>query len=98
MSTAAKALIVTWVMIGLIVAGGVGFYLGRVTIPKGQNQSPFGIQSKEGITDDRQPRENLGPPKGSNQGPNASGIGSGSPAPRREGQENPSVGTPPPVK
>ena len=36
MSQAAKALILTWVLIGLFIAGAVGFYLGRRTAPKAQ--------------------------------------------------------------
>lgn len=46
MSIAAKALILTWVMIGLLIAGGIGFYLGRKTAPKTQSQpSPSQQQS-----------------------------------------------------
>ena len=37
LSKAAKALIITWVMIGLFVAGVVGFYFGRKTAPKAQS-------------------------------------------------------------
>ena len=48
MSKAAKALIVTWLMIGLFIAGGVGFYLGRITAPKTQSQNPPGMQQPAG--------------------------------------------------
>jgi len=43
MLTAAKALILTWVIIGLLVAGVVGFYLGRRIAPKpqGPDQAPM---------------------------------------------------------
>lgn len=33
MSTTAKILILTWVVIGFVIVGAVGFYLGRVTAP-----------------------------------------------------------------
>jgi len=36
-SRAAKALIITWVVIGLLIAGVVGFYLGRKTASKNQD-------------------------------------------------------------
>ena len=36
MSREAKLLILTWVMIGLLAAGAIGFYLGRITAPKNQ--------------------------------------------------------------
>ncbi len=45
--TATKALILTWVVIGLLVAGVVGFLIGRNTSPQpGQQpgQQPAGIQ------------------------------------------------------
>lgn len=53
MSTTAKALIITWVVIGFLVVGGVGFYVGRVTAPKPQtqggfNQQPIGGQQQGG--------------------------------------------------
>lgn len=35
---AKKALIITWVIIGLLVAGAVGFFLGRSDIGRGLNQ------------------------------------------------------------
>ncbi len=44
---ATRALILTWVVIGLLVAGVVGFLLGRNTLPQlGQQpgQQPAGIQ------------------------------------------------------
>lgn len=34
MSTTAKALIITWVIVGAFIVGGVGFYLGRMTVPQ----------------------------------------------------------------
>jgi hypothetical protein len=34
---AKKALIITWVIIGLLVAGGVGFFLGRSDLGRGLN-------------------------------------------------------------
>lgn len=44
MSSTAKALTITWMIIGFLVVGAVGFYLGRVTVPKNQTfpigQSP----------------------------------------------------------
>ena len=45
--TATKALILTWVVIGLLVAGVIGFFLGRNTLPQpGQQagQQPPGTQ------------------------------------------------------
>lgn len=47
MSTTAKALILTWVAIGFLLVGAVGFYLGRLTAPKsGQpSQSQMGQQN-----------------------------------------------------
>lgn len=34
MSTAAKILILTWVVIGIVVVGVAGFFVGRLTVPK----------------------------------------------------------------
>ena len=39
MTSTAKALIITWMVIGFLVVGAVGFYLGRVTVPKNQTFS-----------------------------------------------------------
>lgn len=36
MSKAAKALILTWLAIGFLMVGAVGFYLGRMAVPKPQ--------------------------------------------------------------
>jgi len=44
MSREAKLLILTWVVIGLVVAGAVGFYLGRTTAPKNQEGPQGGVQ------------------------------------------------------
>ena len=48
LSKAVKALILTWIMIGFVVAGLVGFYLGRITAPKTQSQNPPGMQQPTG--------------------------------------------------
>lgn len=34
---AKKALIITWIVIGLLIAGAIGFYLGRSNLGKGLN-------------------------------------------------------------
>lgn len=44
MSRAAEALILTWVMIGLILAGGAGFYLRRMSVSKSASQTLFDTQ------------------------------------------------------
>lgn len=54
LSKAAKALILTWIMIGLLVAGGIGFYLGRITVPKPIDQNLIQMQSRNGLKDDQQ--------------------------------------------
>ena len=43
MSTATRALILTWVVIGFLIIGVVGFYLGRITAPKTQPSFPGGM-------------------------------------------------------
>ncbi len=52
MSSTAKALIITWMVIGFLVVGAVGFYLGRVTAPKNQSfptgQPPLNQQQPGG--------------------------------------------------
>jgi len=53
LSKAAKALILTWILIGLLIAGGAGFYLGRITAPKIPDQ-PSGIQTQDGLRDGQQ--------------------------------------------
>jgi len=40
MSPEKKALILTWVGIGLLIAGAIGFYLGRRTAPSPQGPQP----------------------------------------------------------
>ncbi|OGE44507.1 hypothetical protein A3B45_05150 [Candidatus Daviesbacteria bacterium RIFCSPLOWO2_01_FULL_39_12] len=88
LSKAAKALILTWVVIGLIVAGGIGFYLGRTTTPRMQSQPPT-MQNQDGLRDIQQPIGGQQPPPGTNQGPLPSGAaGQKGPAPQG-GQQSP---------
>jgi len=35
---AKKALVITWVILGLLIAGAIGFYLGRSNLGRGLNQ------------------------------------------------------------
>ena len=58
--SATKALILTWVMIGLLVAGAVGFYLGRNSV----------FQNSGGLQGGVQPpgAQQLGPQGGQPQG------------------------------
>ncbi|OGH24167.1 MAG: hypothetical protein A3B47_04875 [Candidatus Levybacteria bacterium RIFCSPLOWO2_01_FULL_39_24] len=80
MSREAKLLILTWVMIGLLVAGGVGFYLGRATAPKTQGILQDGIQPPGS--------QQLGPQSGQLQG---SPFPTGRQQPP-QGQQNPPDG------
>ena len=75
LSKAAKALIVTWLMIGLFIAGAVGFYLGRVTAPKSQSQNaPTGQQPTGG----QQPNSGQqSPPRGASPSAAPSGPSQG---------------------
>ena len=61
MSQAAKALILTWVVIGLVIAGAVGFYLGRRSAPKpqGSDQAPM---MQQGPAPSGQPNMSPQPP------------------------------------
>ena len=90
MSKTVKALILTWVMIGFLIAGGVGFYLGRTTAPKIQELNPSGMQPQGGMM----PQGGFGqPPPGANQGLIPSSE-------RQGGQQNPPTGgeQPPPLE
>ena len=77
MSTAGKALILTWVMIGLLVAGVVGFYLGRNMVPKNQGIPQGGVQQpgQQGGQPQGSPPPTGGqqPPQGQQQNPPAGG-------------------------
>src|SRR3989344_7874017 len=72
LSKEAKALILTWVVIGLLVAAWIGFYYGRKTAPtQGQNLPG---QPQGGMLGP-QPSGVQQPPQGSNQGPAPTGSG-----------------------
>ena len=60
MITAIRALILTWALIGLLVAGAIGFYLGRITAPKAQGDPPPGSFQQTGS-------QQLGPQEGQPQ-------------------------------
>ena len=86
MSKAAKALIITWVLIGLLIAGGIGFYLGRTTVPKGQGQSP-GMQNQDELRGGQQPTGVQQPLQGgSKQQPGANREGPAPSGPIQQGQ------------
>jgi len=55
LSKAAKALLLTWIMIGLLIAGVAGFYLGRRLATKTQAQNPQGTQPQGGMMENQQP-------------------------------------------
>ena len=86
MSKATKALILTWVLIGLLVAGGIGFYLGRKTAP--MPDLPLGMIQNE-LRNSQQPTGVQQPlkggfeqqPQGIKQEPLPSGV-------RQGGQQN----------
>ena len=82
MSRAAKALILTWLMIALLIAGGIGFYLGRVTAPKTPDQNRSGTQPQG-----QQPTGGQQQPQGPNQG--------STPSAKQGGQQPASGGQPP---
>ena len=68
MSSTAKALIITWMVVGFLVVGTVGFYLGRATSPN--NQSSLNQQGKGGNqpTGSSQPKSSGVPqPQGNSQ-------------------------------
>ncbi len=79
MSKAAKALILTWVLIGLLVAGGAGFYLGRITAPKIPGQ-PSGMQTPDRLRDSQQLNGSQQPLQGG-FGQQPQGQNKGGPAP-----------------
>ena len=96
MSKAVKALILTWVMIGMLVAGGIGFYLGRITAPESEDRYPPAIQSQG-----QQPLQGgfQQPPQGENRGgPAPSGTIQGKPVLQQDGQPNLPTGRQPPVQ
>ena len=89
MSKAAKLLILTWLMIGFLAAGGVGFYLGRITAPKSQSQNPAGVGGQQ-PTGGQQPNSvQQSPPRGASpsavpSGPSQGGQQpAGQPSPQR---------------
>ena len=80
LSKAAKALILTWLMIGFFVAGAIGFYLGRATAPS-SNEKPAINQQNPG-----QPNQPLrgATPSATPNGPSQGGqqpVGGGQPPP-----------------
>ena len=91
LSKAAKALILTWILIGLLIAGGAGFYLGRITAPKIPDQ-PSGIQTQDRLRDGQQPSGGQQPLQGGFQ-QQPQGLNRGGPAPSgQQGvQQNPSI-------
>ncbi|MCG2692143.1 hypothetical protein L6272_04940 [Microgenomates group bacterium] len=58
MSSTTKALIITWMIIGFLVIGAVGFYLGRVTAPKNQ-AFPIGQPQNQQQSEGNQPAGNF---------------------------------------
>ncbi len=87
MSKAAKALILTWILIGLLVAGGIGFYLGRTTAPKVQQGQPPGIQNQDGLRSGQQPTGIQQPLQGgSQQQPGVNREGPAPSGPIQQGQ------------
>ncbi len=84
LSKTAKALILTWILIGLLVAGGTGFYLGRITASKIPAQ-PSGMQTQDGLREGQQPNSGQQPlPSGLQQKPQ----GSDRSGPVPSGQQN----------
>ena len=89
MSKATKALIITWVLIGILAAGGIGFYLGKTTATKVQQGQPPGLQNQDGLRSGPQPTGIQQPlkggfeqqPQGIKQEPLPSGV-------RQGGQQN----------
>lgn len=85
LSKAAKALILTWILIGLLIAGGIGFYLGRTTAPRIQQNQQSGTQNQEGFRDNRQGVNDQQPLEGgfqqqpgvNREGPTPTGAGQG---------------------
>jgi len=62
MSTEKKALILTWVGIGILIAGAIGFYLGRNTTPNRQ-----GPQDNQQQLEQPGTGPSLPPPQGGQQ-------------------------------
>jgi len=60
-SREARLLILTWVAIGLVIAGLVGFYLGKNSLPQNQG-GPQGVLQQPGS---QQPGPGSGQPQGS---------------------------------
>ena len=83
-SKEAKLLILTWVVIGFVVSGLIGFYLGRNSIPQNQGGPQGGVQQGE----IQQPGPGSGQPQGSP-------IPTGGQRPPQGGQQNPPA--PPPT-
>ncbi|OGE08261.1 hypothetical protein A3I53_01145 [Candidatus Curtissbacteria bacterium RIFCSPLOWO2_02_FULL_40_13b] len=96
MSREAKLLILTWIVIGLVVAGAVGFYLGRITAPKNQG-GPQGEVQQPGP---QQQGSQGGQPPGSPLPTGGQKLPQGGPTLQQGGQQNLPTGgeQPPPQK
>ena len=93
LSTAAKLLILTWVIIGILATGAVGFYFGRKTVPKqqGPDQDPMMQQGpapsgQPGMQQSPPPGEGQQPQGGFQQPPQGPNQGSGQSPPPASGQ------------
>lgn len=82
LSKAAKALILTWIMIGLFIAGAVGFYFGRTTAPKSQSQDATGVGGQQPIGGKQSPQGATPSAAPSNSGPGGQQP-AGQPPPQR---------------
>lgn len=91
MSTAVKALILTWVAIGFLVVGVLGFYLGRITAPRiqpGAGMMPGGMMQQWG---GQEGQKQMMP--GQQQGGTGMMPGGGKQMPPEGGFQQPTQGT-----